>query len=326
MVKEKVFLFLSIIVCLLMCGYFIFAWSEPESTPPGGNVDTPLNVSSNPQTKTGDLTVGNNSGTDLTVQENLKVNGDIVLEDDRDIYGVDIIQGYNDLRLFGNSAKTATIYLDSPANVTKDLTVGTQVNSPKYCIGSSCITSWPTGGGTGEGDITAVNAGTGLTGGGISGSVTLNVGAGTGVSVAADTVGLSYPSKSCSSGYVIQSFNLGSSAAPTCVPIGGGDITAVNAGTGLSGGGTSGNITLSADTSYLQRRVSGTCSLGYSIRVINSDGSVSCERDDTGADGYNPDNQPGYGVRGEPTRNEIEAWGGGVGGSCYYTAWSAKND
>ena len=255
MVKEKVFLFLSIIVCLLMCGYFIFAWSEPESTPPGGNVDTPLNVSSNPQTKTGDLTVGNNSGTDLTVQENLKVNGDIVLEDDRNIYGVDIIQGYNDLRLFGNSAKTATIYLDSPANVTKDLTVGTQVNSPKYCIGSSCITSWPTGGGTGEGDITAVNA-----------------------------------------------------------------------GTGLSGGGTSGNITLSADTSYLQRRVSGTCSLGYSIRVINSDGSVSCERDDTGADGYNPDNQPGYGVRGEPTRNEIEAWGGGVGGSCYYTAWSAKND
>jgi len=81
--------------------------------------------------------------------------------------------------------------------------------------------------------------------------------------VAANTVGLAYPSKSCGSGYAIRSFNVGSSAAPTCIAV--------------------------------------------------------------GADGYNPNNQPGYGVRGEPTRNEIESWGGGSGGSCYYTAWSAKN-
>ena len=66
---------------------------------------------------------------------------------------------------------------------------------------------------------------------------------------------------------------------------GGGDITAVNSGTGLTGGGTSGGVTLSADTNYLQRRVTSSCGAGSSIRVINSNGTVTCETDDTGAGG-----------------------------------------
>jgi len=59
----------------------------------------------------------------------------------------------------------------------------------------------------------------------------------------------------------------------------GGDITSVSASTGLSGGATSGDATLSADTSYLQRRVSSSCTVGSSIRVIDSDGTVTCEND-----------------------------------------------
>ncbi len=66
---------------------------------------------------------------------------------------------------------------------------------------------------------------------------------------------------------------------------GGGDITAVYAGVGLGGGGTSGAVTLSADTNYLQRRVSSSCTAGSSIRVINTDGTVSCEADNVGGGG-----------------------------------------
>jgi len=61
-----------------------------------------------------------------------------------------------------------------------------------------------------------------------------------------------------------------------------GAITGVTAGTGMTGGGTTGSVTVNADTAYLQRRVSATCPVGQSIRVISATGGVTCQPDNVG--------------------------------------------
>ena len=82
----------------------------------------------------------------------------------------------------------------------------------------------------------------------------------------------------CGTGYAIKTINPDGSVV--CEPVGTGDITGVSAGLGLTGGGTSGDVSLAANPAILQQRVSGTCPAGSSIRQVNQDGTVTCEPDD----------------------------------------------
>jgi hypothetical protein len=53
-------------------------------------------------------------------------------------------------------------------------------------------------------------------------------------------------------------------------------LTGVTAGTGLTGGGTEGDVTLSADTEVLQRRVAGTCTANTAMQAIDEAGDATC--------------------------------------------------
>lgn len=48
---KKISLLVSVIILSFAAAYFIFAWEEPGTLPPGDNVPTPINVGTDPQAK-----------------------------------------------------------------------------------------------------------------------------------------------------------------------------------------------------------------------------------------------------------------------------------
>lgn len=56
-------------------------------------------------------------------------------------------------------------------------------------------------------------------------------------------------------------------------------LTGVTAGTGLTGGGTEGNVTLSADLGVLQQRVTGSCHANSAMQAIDEAGDTTCTQE-----------------------------------------------
>ena len=142
--------------------------------------------------------------------------------------------------------KLAAIPTGAEENVQADWDV-TDTSSDAFIKNKPTI---PQSGGGGTGDITSVTAGTGLSGGGTSGDVTLNID--NPYSAAEKTKLAALPAgaeQNVQADYNVTDVNSDSyiKNKPT-IPQG--DITRVRAGTGLSGGGTSGDVTLTNTNPY----------------------------------------------------------------------------
>jgi hypothetical protein len=90
---------------LVLSGAIVFialaVWQGPTADPPDENVAAPINVGSDDQTKTGDLTVGNLFLDNGAGEGNIENANQII--------------GYNDLHLWSGSSQKSTMYLDNAA-------------------------------------------------------------------------------------------------------------------------------------------------------------------------------------------------------------------
>jgi hypothetical protein len=80
----------------------------------------------------------------------------------------------------------------------------------------------------------------------------------------------------CAVGSAIRVINADGTVVCEADDNSGGTVTKVGTGSGLTGGPITTSGTISVDAAQVQTRVTGSCTVGSSIRVINENGTVGC--------------------------------------------------
>lgn len=173
------------------------------------------------------------------------------------------------------------------------------------------------------GTVTNIATGAGLTGGPITGSGSIAVAAGgIGAAQINPSQVQSRVTGTCAVGLFVRSVN--QDGTVVCDPAGVGSITGVTAGTGLTGGGTSGAVTVGIapggvgateiNQVQVQSRVVGNCAVGEYVRAVNQDGTVVCD-DDANSGGSVTSIATGAGLAGGPITGSgtIAVADGGIG-------------
>lgn len=206
------------------------AFVGPTQAPPDGNV--PGVIWNKPAADINQA----QAGADYNISGSGRLGGDVYLGNAKALR-IDA-QGSTSLNIgnWGNG----TFVLNVIGDIQTDASDGAEgkMTAQKFCLGASCITAWPNGGGGGSSDYVLKSGDV------MSGFLTLNADPNDSLQAATKH-------------YVDTSV----------ANAGGGDITGVTAGTGLQGGAQTGNATLQLDASHQDGSA-------YDDRFVNISGDI----------------------------------------------------